>query len=98
MELGCGVGLLGCVISRFCSHITLSDHHESVLSAAQHTLQINCVENGKVVPLDWTTRGPVEEEYDVTIAAGMINYFLFHCSCTHLQVHQQRRSSSIFKT
>ena len=54
-----------------CEQVTLTDHHQSVLSAAQHTLDINNINNGNVSALDWTRIGDVEDEVDVVVAAGM---------------------------
>ena len=71
LELGCGVGLLGCVISHLCDQITLTDYHEAVIDSARHTIDINNVSNAEVSALDWTeSRGRGEEELDLIVAAG----------------------------
>jgi len=72
LELGCGVGLLGGVISHMCEQVTLTDHHQSVLIAAQHTLDINNIDNGNVSALDWTRIGDVEDEVEVVVAADVV--------------------------
>ena len=72
IELGCGVGLLGCVISHLCDQITLTDYHESVLKAAQHTLEVNSVSNGTVSVLDWSDSCDEEDSVDILVAAGTV--------------------------
>ena len=72
IELGCGVGLLGCVISHLCDQITLTDYHESVLKAARHTLEVNSVSNGTVSALDWSNSCGEEDSVDIVVAAGTV--------------------------
>ena len=78
LELGCGTGLLGCVISHVCSHVTLTDHHSAVVDTAEHTVQANSVLNAEVGVLDWNV-GLEEGRYadiDIIVAAGVLFYTL----------------------
>lgn len=71
IELGSGVGLLGCVMSGMCDSVTLTDHHSSVLQAASHTAAVNHLQNVGVRQLDWTKECSVEpDDYDIVVAAG----------------------------
>ncbi|KAL5255112.1 hypothetical protein ACHWQZ_G014522 [Mnemiopsis leidyi] len=72
LELGCGVGLLGCVISHLCDKITLTDYHNSVLKAAQHTLDVNSVSNGNVSVLDWSRSCVEDDNLDIVVAADVV--------------------------
>ena len=64
-----------------CDQITLTDHHESVLSAARHTIEINDIANGAVSALDWTVSGSLEDQYDVIVAAGNGYHFTLTYCC-----------------
>eukprot|EP00116_Pleurobrachia_bachei_P012011 sb/3472273/ len=69
VELGCGVGLLGASLSSFSSHVTMTDHHSSVLESARRTVEVNKLGNVNVVGLDW--RNPTDlEDCDIVVAAG----------------------------
>ena len=69
VELGCGVGLLGASLAPFSTHVTMTDHHSSVLESAKRTVEVNKLGNVDVVGLDW--RNPEDlEDCDIAVAAG----------------------------
>ena len=69
VELGCGVGLLGASLAPYSSHVTMTDHHSSVLDSARTTVEVNKLRNVDVVGLDW--RNPTDlVECDIVVAAG----------------------------
>lgn len=53
LELGSGTGLVGLVLSKHHSDVTLTDYHPSVLSNLRENVQLNA-SGAKVMQLDWT--------------------------------------------
>ena len=71
LEIGCGFGLAGIVACQADAKVVFTDFEHDALQFALHNLQLNGIENGVLVQMDWNTPC-FNSKFDVILASDVI--------------------------
>ncbi len=71
LEIGCGFGLAGIVACQAGAKVVFTDFEHDALQFALHNSQLNGIENGVLVQMDWNTPC-FNSKFDVILASDVI--------------------------